>query len=259
MSIAFVCPNCSSRLPVALRIPGAEIDCPRCGTCVPVPKQSSEPIPAPLLSGPVGAIANTPEQPPVSPLLPTDKNGTSADRIVGLKCPSCGGNLDIAPDMDTFACGYCGTRQVVQRRGGTVCLKPIGEAIARVQVGTDRTAAELAVRRLRGDLVAIEQEWQEFLDRAADKKKAAPGYLPVGCLVWVGFAVVNGLWSDGYTIAAAFAVLVSAGLCRLAILRVVKGDRERHTRYAEARRDYRAKRAEIESEIEEHMAVLRRR
>jgi hypothetical protein len=38
---------------------------------------------------------------------------------------------------------------VVERRGGTVMLKSLTEAIKRVQAGTDKTAAELALLRLR--------------------------------------------------------------------------------------------------------------
>jgi hypothetical protein len=34
--------------------------------------------------------------------------------------------------MDSFACRYCGTGMVVQRRGGTVGLKSIEEAIGRM-------------------------------------------------------------------------------------------------------------------------------
>ncbi len=83
---------------------------------------------------------------------------------VCLKCVSCGADLDITPDMETFACAYCGTRQIVRREGGAVWLKEIGDAIARVQVGTDRTAAELAVRRLQDELAKIAQQQAALSD-----------------------------------------------------------------------------------------------
>ncbi|MEO6741201.1 MAG: hypothetical protein ABIP20_13185 [Chthoniobacteraceae bacterium] len=76
-------------------------------------------------------------------------------RTLTLKCPSCGAALDVSPDMERFACGYCGTEQIVQRRGGTVSLKLISDAISRVQTGTDRTAAELALVRLQQELAVI--------------------------------------------------------------------------------------------------------
>lgn len=71
---------------------------------------------------------------------------------IPLNCQSCGGKLEIYSDMDRFACGYCGTEMMVQRRGGTVALKAVTEAIAKVQVGTDRTAAELALVRLETEM-----------------------------------------------------------------------------------------------------------
>ena len=80
---------------------------------------------------------------------------------ITLKCTGCGASLDITPDLDVFSCGYCGARQLVRRSGGTVSLKPVEEAISRVQQGTDRTAAELAVRRLREDLAAIDRKIQQ--------------------------------------------------------------------------------------------------
>jgi ribosomal protein S27AE len=77
-------------------------------------------------------------------------------QIINLKCPNCGAKLEVSSDMNQFLCGYCGTEQTVVRRGGTVSLQLISEAISRVQFGTDKTAAELAIRRLRDDLGALE-------------------------------------------------------------------------------------------------------
>lgn len=84
-------------------------------------------------------------------------------RTLVLKCPSCGGKLEIASDMEQFACGYCGTEQVVVRRGGTVSLKPVVEAIERVQQGTDKVAAEMALKRLQEELKAAEGEYVTLL------------------------------------------------------------------------------------------------
>src|SRR5581483_5742600 len=57
-----------------------------------------------------------------------------------------------SPDITKFACGYCGKEQVVHRAGGIVALKMIGDAVAKVQEGTDKTAAELALQRLEREL-----------------------------------------------------------------------------------------------------------
>ncbi len=80
-------------------------------------------------------------------------------KLVPMKCPGCGAGLQISPTMESFACGYCGTSIRAVREGGTVAL--VAEAIARIQTGTNKTAAELALVRLKDDLktnnLSIEQ------------------------------------------------------------------------------------------------------
>jgi ribosomal protein S27E len=75
-----------------------------------------------------------------------------SEHFVNLNCANCGAKLEVYDDMDRFACSFCGTEMLVQRRGGTVALKAITEAIKKVQVGTDKTAAELAIVRLEKEL-----------------------------------------------------------------------------------------------------------
>lgn len=77
------------------------------------------------------------------------------DRFIPLKCQSCGAKLEVYDDMNRFACGYCGTEMLVERRGGTVSLKAVEQAIQKVQIGTDKTAAELALARLNEELKAL--------------------------------------------------------------------------------------------------------
>ena len=103
---------------------------------------------------------------------------SNQSRILTLKCPSCGADLDISAEMDTFYCGFCGTRQMVQRRGGTVSLKLVGEAIARVQAGTDRTAAELALIRLGAELEALQSVKTELAYRKNARHNKEPSKLP---------------------------------------------------------------------------------
>lgn len=72
--------------------------------------------------------------------------------LVVLSCPNCGGRLEITPNLTRFACGYCGTQVAVHRGGGVVALEPVVEGLARIQSGTDRTAAELAINRLQNEI-----------------------------------------------------------------------------------------------------------
>jgi predicted RNA-binding Zn-ribbon protein involved in translation (DUF1610 family) len=73
-------------------------------------------------------------------------------KVIKLGCVSCGANLEISQQMNRLACGFCGTQQVVERSGGAIHLRGVSEAIAKVQVGTDKTAAELAIVRLTKEL-----------------------------------------------------------------------------------------------------------
>ncbi len=50
---------------------------------------------------------------------------------------------------------------IVVRRGGTVALKAVSEAIKKVQIGTEKTAAELAI-------VRYEKELQDVGKRVAE-------------------------------------------------------------------------------------------
>ena len=87
-------------------------------------------------------------------------------RVIKLSCVNCGSSLDISQQMNRLACGYCGTQQIVERSGGAIHLRGVAETLAKVQVGTDKTAAELAINRISKELEAahyqrsrIEQNW----------------------------------------------------------------------------------------------------
>ena len=74
------------------------------------------------------------------------------EHFINLSCTNCGAKLDVYEGMERFACGYCGTELIVQRRGGTVALRAVMEAVRKVQVGTDKTAAGLAIARYESEL-----------------------------------------------------------------------------------------------------------
>lgn len=133
-------------------------------------------------------------------------------KTLTMKCVSCNGSLDISDDMSRFNCGYCGTEQVVDRRGGTVSLRPIVDAITRVQVSTDRTAAELALTRLY-------KEWQAAEDRiifvrgSADAETQGDFYL---CLWSLGMVVGSLMFWNDRTIGWLAPIVLVASLGPLA-------------------------------------------
>jgi|GEM_PF-6928301 len=65
-----------------------------------------------------------------------------------MRCASCAAPIQIKPETTEFVCSYCGTAQVVDRSGGIVTLNVVAETLEKVQHGTDRIAAELALARL---------------------------------------------------------------------------------------------------------------
>jgi predicted RNA-binding Zn-ribbon protein involved in translation (DUF1610 family) len=71
----------------------------------------------------------------------------SADFIT-LACPSCGGSLNITPDIERFACAFCGKSHLVRRQGGIISISPIVERLDRIASSSDQQAAELAINRL---------------------------------------------------------------------------------------------------------------
>ena len=44
-----------------------------------------------------------------------------------LTCPTCGGKLQITPDIDRFACTHCGNEHLVKRSEGVIAIQPLAE------------------------------------------------------------------------------------------------------------------------------------
>jgi ribosomal protein S27E len=84
--------------------------------------------------------------------------GRLSENFITLQCRNCNGKLDVYEDKERFACGYCGTEVVVQSKGGTIILRAVTEAIKRVEIGTEKTAAELVITRYETDLKRIREK-----------------------------------------------------------------------------------------------------
>ena len=75
--------------------------------------------------------------------------------FVTLTCPTCGGKLQITPDLDRFACVHCGNEHLVKRTHGVVVIQPLAESLTGLRHATDRTASEMALRRLADELADL--------------------------------------------------------------------------------------------------------
>jgi hypothetical protein len=90
--------------------------------------------------------------------------------FITLSCPSCGGKLQVTPDLEQFACGYCGKEHIVKRGGGIVSIAPLVENIKKVQQGVDRTASELAIKRLPEEIIQAQRKLNSIPPRPILKK-----------------------------------------------------------------------------------------
>lgn len=75
---------------------------------------------------------------------------------VKLSCTSCGGRLELSSDIDRFACSHCGTELMVKRSHGVVALGEVAEDIENIKQSSDKTASELAIVRLKGEISSLE-------------------------------------------------------------------------------------------------------
>jgi ribosomal protein S27AE len=184
---------------------------------------------------------------------------TQEIRVLSLQCPNCAASLEVADDMQDFSCGYCGSRQSVIRRGGTVSLKLIGDAIARVQTGTDKTAAELALARLSKELVDTRARMQQLDHQAAlqilaRKARAKPQ------LFWTLLGSLFVLVTVGNIASAAFGVV--AAIITFAAIAIPLGHREEKdvaellTGLQKQLEPFRASEASINAQIDRHKTFL---
>lgn len=86
-------------------------------------------------------------------------------KIFNMKCPNCGGSLEVGEDTTQFTCGYCGSEQFVERKGGMIQLRLLEDSVVKIESNTNRMANELALERLKKELEVLSQnKIQEFTD-----------------------------------------------------------------------------------------------
>jgi DNA-directed RNA polymerase subunit RPC12/RpoP len=132
-----------------------------------------------------------------------------------MKCSVCGASLRVTPDAGRFVCTQCGSELLVERGGGTLSLKPVTEAISKVQVGTDKTAAELALKRLQGELAALDWQKNNLENSYAQQINQAQGSVFMVPIMLVIFSLIGGVilavvYSSGAYLAAS--LFIGAGL-----------------------------------------------
>lgn len=120
--------------------------------------------------------------------------------------------MEVHDDMDRFACGYCGTEIAVQRRGGTIVLKSITQAVKNMPTGADKTSAELALMRLKEEAQNLSKRYDAMLKEKIERNKR--GYVMGVSLLLFGFVVVR----SGYGLVVGLSLLV-AGIFTISYIR----------------------------------------
>jgi ribosomal protein S27E len=134
------------------------------------------------------------------------------NHFIKLSCGNCGAELEVYDDVDRFACGYCGAEIAVQRRGGTIVLKLVTEAIQKVPIGTGKTTAELALMRLKEEVENLSKRSEAMLSESIERKKW--GYVIGVSLLLIGFVVVR----SGHGFVVGLSVLM-AGIVTISYIR----------------------------------------
>jgi DNA-directed RNA polymerase subunit RPC12/RpoP len=133
--------------------------------------------------------------------------------FVTLTCPTCGGKLQITPEIDRFACTHCGNEHFVKRSEGVIAIRPLAESITGLKRATDRTASELAIRRLTDELNQLQAARQQAEGKAAESRKviAAHTEYSAGCQAAIGGSVILPVCYLGYLAADVYSETAPAG------------------------------------------------
>lgn len=112
--------------------------------------------------------------------------------FISLSCPSCGSRLQITNQTKQFLCASCGNEYLVNRTGGIVSLEPVVEGLKEVKIGVDKTASELAIKRLKREIIDLEKDLRNAREANTDEIKTGFGMGFFGV-----FITFLGMWASG--------------------------------------------------------------
>jgi hypothetical protein len=70
--------------------------------------------------------------------------------------------LKSTPDAGRFVCPACGSEVSIGRNPANFSVESVIEAVSKIQAVTDKTFAELAIKRLQEDLAILQEERREL-------------------------------------------------------------------------------------------------
>jgi predicted RNA-binding Zn-ribbon protein involved in translation (DUF1610 family) len=116
-----------------------------------------------------------------------------------LRCSLCGSQLKATPDVGRYVCPNCGSEVSTNRSNNNFSTEPVVAAVSKVQLSTDKTAAELAIQRLQKELGALQIQRQQIANEYQESGTSGKlNSLGIGLVVTLLFFVM-GLGYDLYT------------------------------------------------------------
>jgi DNA-directed RNA polymerase subunit RPC12/RpoP len=111
-------------------------------------------------------------------------------QTIKVKCANCGSGLEISAQLEDFECSYCGALLTVNPPDKADSPEPPANAIPKAPPVTDKTAADLATQKLKGELQNIDEsiagiKHKAWLDQTRHHTLCLTIWisLSVGCLV----------------------------------------------------------------------------
>lgn len=98
-----------------------------------------------------------------------------------LTCPLCGSSLKGSPDAGRFVCVGCGGEVVSGNKQNS--FAPVVDAVGKVQGGTDKTAAELAIKRLKEELESLIYQRQQIEFSYHANRENSTGHVAGMCVI----------------------------------------------------------------------------
>jgi len=157
-------------------------------------------------------------------------------KLICLKCPSCGADIDVTDNVERFRCEFCKSNIKVQHSTDGSSHLGVIEVLKIVQTGVDKTASELAIVRLKKELEEIYRQRKDpeldpkiislkqdinSLQVIYDDLDSIP--MPNYVILLIAFGIITGILSFLFTIFKHFgATVISVGLCITSIITGVK-------------------------------------
>lgn len=105
-----------------------------------------------------------------------------ADKIISLKCPSCGANLTVEKNYERYYCNYCGAEFEVELSDDVRIESIRAEANKEIEEGKRKVEQE-KIRAINERLKAKEER-----DSINDFKKGKPLKIIIGMMIVIGIA-----------------------------------------------------------------------